>query len=99
MPESDKGSAPTNRAAAATVGGARTQVARRTAASRGTVAPSSGGARKGGGGILNFYTDESAGLKVGPTTVLVMSLVFMAIVCCLHITGKIASSGSSSGQA
>ena len=44
-----------------------------------------------GGGILKFYTDDSPGLKVGPTTVLVLSLVFMAIVCSLHIMGKFRS--------
>ena len=31
--------------------------------------------------------------KVGPTTVLVMSLVFMAVVCSLHILGKFRSGG------
>ncbi|CAJ1339996.1 unnamed protein product [Effrenium voratum] len=45
----------------------------------------------GGGGILKFYSDDTPGLKVGPTTVLVLSLVFMAIVCSLHILGKFRS--------
>ncbi|CAK0788409.1 unnamed protein product [Prorocentrum cordatum] len=79
------GAAPAGRQAAGTVGG-RTALARRTAG-KSTVGTSSG--RKGAdGGILKFYTDDSAGLKVGPTTVLVLSLVFMAIVCSLHILGK-----------
>mmetsp|Transcript_46040 Transcript_46040/g.123364 ORF Transcript_46040/g.123364 Transcript_46040/m.123364 type:complete len:98 (+) Transcript_46040:79-372(+) len=76
--------------AATSVGGSRTALARRPAAGRsgGTVANSGGGAPKGGNGILKFYTDEAPGLKVGPTTVLVLALVFMAIVCSLHIMGK-----------
>ncbi|CAK0908083.1 unnamed protein product [Prorocentrum cordatum] len=73
--------------AASTVGGSRTALARRTG--RSTVATSNGGRKAGGeGGILKFYTDDAPGLKVGPTTVLVLSLVFMAIVCSLHILGK-----------
>ncbi|CAK0908088.1 unnamed protein product [Prorocentrum cordatum] len=72
--------------AASTVGGSRTALARRTG--RSTVATSNGGRKAGGeGGILKFYTDDAPGLKVGPTTVLVLSLVFMAIVCSLHILG------------
>jgi len=57
----------------------------------------SGGASSGGGrgrgqpGILRFYTDDAPGLKIGPTTVLVMSLVFIAFVVLLHIWGKFRS--------
>ena len=39
-------------------------------------------------GILRFYADEAPGLKIGPTTVLVMSLVFIGLVVLLHIWGK-----------
>ena len=39
-------------------------------------------------GILRFYTDDAPGLKVGPTAVLVMSLLFIAFVVLLHIWGK-----------
>ena len=39
-------------------------------------------------GILRFYTDDAPGLKIGPTTVLVMSLLFIAFVVLLHIWGK-----------
>mmetsp|Transcript_9748 Transcript_9748/g.25577 ORF Transcript_9748/g.25577 Transcript_9748/m.25577 type:complete len:96 (-) Transcript_9748:106-393(-) len=81
-----------NRAAAATVGGSRTALARRPAGRSGTVAAQGSGRKAGGGGLLNFYTDDTPGLKVGPTTVLVLSLVFMAIVCSLHIMGKFRSS-------
>eukprot|EP00448_Togula_jolla_P004029 CAMPEP_0170600930 /NCGR_PEP_ID=MMETSP0224-20130122/17590_1 /TAXON_ID=285029 /ORGANISM="Togula jolla, Strain CCCM 725" /LENGTH=100 /DNA_ID=CAMNT_0010925675 /DNA_START=53 /DNA_END=355 /DNA_ORIENTATION=- len=89
------GSATGNRAPAASVGGQRQQLARRTPGRTGAVATNSG--RKGAsGGILNFYTDDAPGLKVGPTTVLVMSLAFMALVCFLHIMGKFRSGVSSS---
>lgn len=49
-----------------------------------------GGAGVGGGqsGILRFYTDEAPGLKIGPTAVLVLSLLFIAFVVLLHIWGK-----------
>merc|ERR1719159_1841897 len=77
--------------AAASVGGARTTLARRAPNRSGAVATQSGRKASGGGGLMNFYTDDSPGLKVGPTTVLVLALVFMAIVCCLHILGKFRS--------
>mmetsp|Transcript_56224 Transcript_56224/g.76667 ORF Transcript_56224/g.76667 Transcript_56224/m.76667 type:complete len:90 (+) Transcript_56224:47-316(+) len=52
----------------------------------------SGGTRsRGQPGILRFYTDDAPGLKIGPTTVLVMSLVFIAFVVLLHIWGKFRS--------
>jgi len=35
-----------------------------------------------------FYSDGSPSLKIGPTTVLVLSLGFMLSVVCLHIMGK-----------
>lgn len=49
-----------------------------------------GGGRTGGGStnILQFYNDESPGLQVGPTTVLIASLSFVGIVVLLHIWGK-----------
>ncbi|KAJ1456080.1 Sec61beta family-domain-containing protein [Pelagophyceae sp. CCMP2097] len=42
-------------------------------------------------GILRFYADEAQGLKIGPTSVLVMSLMFIGFVVVLHIFGKIAA--------
>mmetsp|Transcript_10884 Transcript_10884/g.17121 ORF Transcript_10884/g.17121 Transcript_10884/m.17121 type:complete len:100 (-) Transcript_10884:325-624(-) len=55
-----------------------------------------GAARAGGaagqGGIWRYYTDDAAGLKVGPTTVLVVSLLFIALVVMLHIFGRFARS-------
>merc|ERR1719159_1652556 len=84
--------------AAASVGGARTTLARRAPNRSGTVATQSG-RKASGGGIMNFYQDDSPGLKVGPTTVLVMSLAFMAVVCFMHIMGKFRSGGGSGGAA
>ena len=42
----------------------------------------------GSAGILRFYTDDAPGLKIGPTTVLVTSLLFIAFGVLLHISGK-----------
>ena len=56
---------------------------------RGRPALQHGGGRAGGGSnILQFYKDESPGLQVGPTTVLVASLSFVGVVVLLHILGK-----------
>mmetsp|Transcript_97317 Transcript_97317/g.135220 ORF Transcript_97317/g.135220 Transcript_97317/m.135220 type:complete len:92 (+) Transcript_97317:76-351(+) len=79
--------------AAASVGGSRTALARRTTTRSGAASGGANSGKKagGGGGILKFYSDDTPGLKVGPTTVLVLSLVFMAIVCSLHILGKFRS--------
>eukprot|EP01066_Platyproteum_vivax_P010519 Platyproteum_vivax@DN4714_c0_g1_i1.p1 len=78
---------------ATAVGGSRTTLARRNVgkSSSTQVAPTSRGPRSttaAGGQILRFYTDDAPGLKIGPTTVLVLSLVFMAIVVVLHIVSK-----------
>eukprot|EP00984_Skeletonema_dohrnii_P035637 scaffold35634_cov222-Skeletonema_dohrnii-CCMP3373.AAC.3 len=52
-------------------------------------AAAGGGGRAGGSSnILQFYTDDSPGLQVGPTTVLVASLSFVGVVVLLHIWGK-----------
>jgi protein transport protein SEC61 subunit beta len=42
-------------------------------------------------GILRFYTDDSPGLNVGPTTVLVSCLLFVGFVVLLHVWGKFRS--------
>ena len=58
---------------------------------RRTGAGGGGAGRAAAGGssnILQFYTDDSPGLQVGPTTVLVASLSFVGIVVLLHIWGK-----------
>merc|ERR1719263_1326013 len=80
------GSGTGQRPASGTEGGTmarRAAAARRPASSRG-----GGGGGGGGAGILRFYTDDAPGLKIGPTTVLVLSLLFIAFVVLLHIWGK-----------
>ncbi|KAG2607907.1 protein transport protein Sec61 subunit beta-like [Panicum virgatum] len=50
------------------------------------------GAAAGGGGassMLQFYTDEAAGRKMFPNTVLIMSIGFVAVVAVLHVFGKL----------
>ena len=52
----------------------------------------SGAAAGGGGGassMLQFYTDEAAGRKMSPNTVLIMSIGFIALVAMLHVFGKL----------
>mmetsp|Transcript_28203 Transcript_28203/g.34337 ORF Transcript_28203/g.34337 Transcript_28203/m.34337 type:complete len:89 (+) Transcript_28203:290-556(+) len=61
---------------------------RRTASSRTSSGAGSGRPAGGSNNILQFYTDDSPGLQVGPTTVLVASLSFVGIVVLLHIWGK-----------
>jgi protein transport protein SEC61 subunit beta len=56
--------------------------------------PASGaGAAAGGGGgastMLQFYTDETAGRKMSPNAVLIMSIGFIAVVAVLHVFGKL----------
>jgi protein transport protein SEC61 subunit beta len=53
--------------------------------------PGGGGRGGAGANILQFYSDDSPGLQVGPTTVLVASLSFVGIVVLLHIIGKFRS--------
>ncbi|KAF7458335.1 Sec61beta family protein [Cryptosporidium felis] len=38
--------------------------------------------------LMSYYVDDTPGLKVGPMTVLVMTLAYMSIVIVLHILGK-----------
>ncbi|KAK9832622.1 hypothetical protein WJX81_004651 [Elliptochloris bilobata] len=46
-----------------------------------------GGSQPRGG--LNFFTDDTIGIKVSPTVVMCMSLGFICFVTLLHIIGKI----------
>lgn len=51
-----------------------------------------GGAAAAGGTastMLQFYTDEAAGRKISPNTVLIMSIGFIAVVAMLHVFGKL----------
>ncbi len=49
-----------------------------------------GGAATAQRETLRFYTDDAPGLMIGPTMVLVLSLLFIGSVVLLHIAGKIA---------
>ncbi|MCE3216934.1 hypothetical protein HAX54_009511 [Datura stramonium] len=49
---------------------------------------SGGGAGGAGGTMLQFYTDDSPGLKISPNVVLVMSIGFIAFVAILHVMGR-----------
>jgi protein transport protein SEC61 subunit beta len=67
------------------------QATQRRAAARASANSGAGQSTRAGSAgsnILQFYTDESPGLQVGPTTVLVASLSFVGIVVLLHIWGK-----------
>ncbi len=65
------------------------QATQRRAAGRAAASGDGGGRPTGAGtNILQFYTDDSPGLQVGPTTVLVASLSFVGVVVLLHILGK-----------
>ncbi|KAK4763020.1 hypothetical protein SAY86_008788 [Trapa natans] len=50
-----------------------------------------------GNNMLRFYTDESPGLKITPTAVLVMSVCFIGFVTALHVFGKLYRSKTGSG--
>lgn len=40
---------------------------------------------------LNYFSEDSAGFKIQPKTVLIMSLVYIGIVVLLHIYSKLGS--------
>jgi protein transport protein SEC61 subunit beta len=75
-------------------------VRRRPGAGAGGEGEGAQGGQGGGGGqggaataqreTLRFYTDDAPGLMIGPTMVLVLSLLFVGSVVLLHIAGKIA---------
>lgn len=46
--------------------------------------------KKSAGG-LSYFSEDSAGFKVQPKTVLIMSLVYIGIVVLLHIYAKLGS--------
>lgn len=62
--------------------------ANRRRAGAGGAGGGTGPAPGGSSNILQFYNDDSPGLQVGPTTVLVASLSFVGVVVLLHIWGK-----------
>ncbi|KAK4351487.1 hypothetical protein RND71_030800 [Anisodus tanguticus] len=81
------GTAAPRGSAAATAG-----MRRRRLGSSSSAAVSGGGGGAFGSGnasnMLRFYTDDSPGLKISPTVVLVMSLCFIGFVTALHVLGK-----------
>eukprot|EP00941_MAST-03F_sp_MAST-3F-sp1_P000645 g645.t1 len=75
-------------------GGARKRAAAaapRRAAGRTTGGVASGNATTNG--ILRFYTDEAPGLRIGPTTVLFLSMFFICLVVVMHMAAKVAGGG------
>ncbi|PRQ59917.1 putative protein transport protein SecG/Sec61-beta/Sbh [Rosa chinensis] len=49
----------------------------------------SGSGSGAGNNILRFYIDDTPGLKISPTVMLVMSLCFIGFITALHIFGKL----------
>lgn len=45
--------------------------------------------KKGSGSGLNYFGEESAGLRIQPKTVLIVSLVYIGLVVLLHIYAKL----------
>jgi len=73
--------------------GSQQPVARGSPAGR-SKRPLSGAAPRGprtsdAGTLLRWSTEDSPGLKIGPTVVLIISLLFIAFVVILHIWGKL----------
>lgn len=58
---------------------------------RRTGRPAGGSSSRNRESVMNFYTDDSPGLKVPPVAVIVMSLAFILFVTVLHIVGKLTS--------
>ncbi len=86
---SDAGPQPTSAGRAAMAGGMRTAGRRPRASGAGDKAGPDGGDKNN---IMRFYEgQDGTGLKVGPVTVLVMSLSYMVIVVFLHIMSKFKS--------
>lgn len=83
------GSAPPQSAPAMRVGGQRT-VQRKKPASTSRSKPTRGGDQNR---LMQFYTEEAPGLKVGPTTVLILALVLMCVVVLAHILNKVSQLG------
>ncbi|KAJ0986576.1 hypothetical protein J5N97_004932 [Dioscorea zingiberensis] len=52
-------------------------------------ASSGSGAAVGASTMLQFYTDDTAGRRMSPNTVLIMSIGFISVVALLHVVGKV----------
>ena len=46
---------------------------------------------KKGSGNMRYFSEDSAGFKIQPKTVLIMSLIYIGIVVLLHIFSKVAA--------
>ncbi|PKA66678.1 Protein transport protein Sec61 subunit beta [Apostasia shenzhenica] len=68
-------------------GAAATASLRRRRVGSGSAAGSNGSSRPST--MLQFYTDDTAGRKMSPNTVLIMSIGFVAVVAVLHVFGKL----------
>jgi len=55
-------------------------------------------ANAGSAGVLRFYNDDAPGLKIGPTTVLISSLLFIGAVVIFHILGKVSGGGGAAAS-
>ena len=73
---------------------------RSTAKGKGTPLSQRQGRAEGQGNQLTFFSEDSAGLKLIPQTVMLICLIYIGSVVVLHIFGKVkgASSASSAGQ-
>mmetsp|Transcript_20641 Transcript_20641/g.36997 ORF Transcript_20641/g.36997 Transcript_20641/m.36997 type:complete len:86 (-) Transcript_20641:428-685(-) len=56
---------------------------------RRVVAGRASSAQQRAGSNINFYTDDTPGIKVSPVAVITMSLGFIAFITILHIFGKL----------
>uniref|UniRef100_A0A7C8YHR0 Protein transport protein Sec61 subunit beta n=1 Tax=Opuntia streptacantha TaxID=393608 RepID=A0A7C8YHR0_OPUST len=97
MGRGSRGSSPNTRPSTATPRGSAA-----AAGMRRRMTSSAGASRSvddiiGRGSMLRFYTDDAPGLKVSPTTVLVMSIAFIAFVISLHVFGKLHRSSPAVG--
>lgn len=45
--------------------------------------------KKGSSGGAKYFSEESAGFRIAPKTVLIMSLIYIGIVVLLHIYAKL----------
>jgi len=48
----------------------------------------------GGAGLIRFFEDETPGIKVGPTLVVILSAMLLIATVVAHIAALAASSGS-----
>lgn len=82
------------------------ELAKQSAIARSKTAPAQRAQTNAGGrpalnkqNQLAFFSEEAAGLKLSPKTVLIISLIYMGLVVLLHIFGKVKSTtGAADGR-